>query len=266
MNPEELDSELREYAEGEEKWLARHSRILNTPLPAIGVRMGHMRDIAKRMIREDDWRDFLREPAVTYEHCIVKALVIATAKTDETERLALSKAFLPEIRDWSVCDTFCGSWKRDRGGRSDGLWRWCVSLLRTGEEFPMRVGAVMMMSQFLDGERIDAILAELTAPRESPGYYWDMGCAWALSFCYIYFPEKAEEEIFSGRLPPVILTMTVGKIRDSYRVPEDSKKRVRARLGETWKRAVRPVPASFPGAAPSPSDKTINRRVYITTI
>lgn len=265
MNPEQLDSELRRYAEGEE-WLARHCRILNSPLPVIGVKMGHMRDLAKRIVKEDDWREFLSEPAATYEHCIVKALVIATAKTDEKERLALSKVFLPEIRDWSVCDTFCGSWRRDKGGRSEGLWQWCISLLGTGEEFPMRVGAVMMMSQFLEEDRIDLILAELTVSRESPGYYWDMGCAWALSFCYIDFPERTEREIFSGRLSPEILTMTVGKIRDSYRVPEESKRRTKARLQETRKqfnRVRRPSPDARPARFTS---KALIERVDITTM
>lgn len=96
----------------------------------------------------------------------------------------------------------------------------------------MRVGAVMMMSKFICDGRIDAVLRELTTPRESPGYYWDMGCAWALSFCYAAYPERTEREIFSGRLPSAILGMTVGKIRDSRRVPDGSKKRAVARLKE----------------------------------
>lgn len=84
----------------------------------------------------------------------------------------------------------------------------------------MRVGAVMMMSQFLDDDHIGDILGLLTSPRESPGYYWEMGCAWALSFCYIEYPGRTEKELFSGGLSEPILTMTVGKIRDSYRVPK----------------------------------------------
>lgn len=57
MTPEELRSELLEHAESLE-WNARHKRILNTPMPVVGVRMGPLRRIAKDICR-GDWREFV---------------------------------------------------------------------------------------------------------------------------------------------------------------------------------------------------------------
>ena len=224
MTPEEFNGLMEENSDS--KFHDFTVRILNTPLDVIGVRIPVLRSVAKSIIKED-WDGFLAQPTMSYEHCLVKALVLATAKMDGKERLERTKTFIPEIRDWSVCDTFCGAWKQK--GIEDALWDYCVSLLGTGEEFPMRVGAVMMMDKFIDDGYIDRMLELLTAERASTGYYWDMGCAWALSFCYIRYPDKTEEELFSGRLTPEILRMTVYKIRDSFRVPDERKKALKER-------------------------------------
>ncbi len=224
MTPEEFSRLMEENRD--DKFREFTSKILNTPLEVIGVRMPVMRAAAKRIVKED-WEGFISQPTMSYEHCLVKALVLATAKMGPMERLERTKSFIPEIRDWSVCDTFCGAWKVK--GAEDALWDYCVSLLDTGREFPMRVGAVMMMDKFIDDAHIKKMLGLLTEERASTGYYWDMGCAWALSFCYIKYPDMTEEEIFSGRLTPEILRMTVYKVRDSFRVPDDRKKELKER-------------------------------------
>ena len=224
MTPEEFNRLMEENRDA--KFHDFTVRILNTPLDVIGVRMPVMRAAAKSITKED-WEGFLTQPTMNYEHCLVKALVLATAKMDPAERLERTKSFIPEIRDWSVCDTFCGAWKHK--GIEDELWDYCVSLLGTGQEFPMRVGAVMMMDKFIDDAHIGRMLELLTAERASTGYYWDMGCAWALSFCYIKYPGMTEEEIFSGRLSPEVLRMTAYKVRDSFRVPDERKKALKER-------------------------------------
>ena len=87
----------------------------------------------------------------------------------------------------------------------------------------------MMMTHFIDEAHIDKMLDKLVScPR--CGYYLDMGIAWALSFCYIRFPEKTEQAIFDGRLEYEVLNMTVRKIRDSFRISKEDKDRLKDRL------------------------------------
>ena len=89
----------------------------------------------------------------------------------------------------------------------------------------------MMMTHFIDEDHIEAMLDKLVScPR--CGYYLDMGVAWALSFCYIKFPERTEKAIFDGRLESDVLNMTVRKIRDSFRVSREDKERLKGRLKE----------------------------------
>ncbi|AGI48100.1 hypothetical protein TALC_01111 [Thermoplasmatales archaeon BRNA1] len=223
MNPQELESELQSLAD--EQYRIFNSRISASPKRSIGVKMPLLRGIARRINRED-WRTFVQYPSESLEHCVVKGLVIATAKCSGDERLALTEDFIGEIEEWNTCDTFCSAWKIDSGETSDRLFSRCESLLETGKEFPMRVGAVMMLSKFIDGEHIGRVLKDLGEPRESPGYYWDIGCAWALSVCYVKFPKETEPVLLSGRIPPAILRMSLQKIRDSFRVEKADKERI----------------------------------------
>jgi len=231
MTPEEFMDFV--YANQDTKYRDFHTRIANTPLEVNGVRVPILKKLAKEICKED-WRSFTNQDTLCFEHCLVKAVVIATAKMDGDERMELTRSFVPEIVDWAVCDTFCGSWKLPAKDIKlhEKLWDFCLEYLETGEEFPMRVGAVMMMDKFIDDNHIDDMLRLLTMERASPGYYWDMGCAWALSFCYIRYPEKTEKAIFSGTLSDVILGMTVGKVRDSFRVSKETKDSLKRRLKE----------------------------------
>ena len=56
-------------------------------------------------------------------------------------------------------------------------------------EFELRFMIVSLMSHFLDKEHIDEILT-ICGKIDHDGYYVKMGNAWALSVCYVKFPEK----------------------------------------------------------------------------
>lgn len=231
MNGEELDTILRSMAEPK---YADFSRKMTPGCgELLGVRVPKLRAIAKDICKED-WREFLTYPSRSFEHTMIRAMVIATAKMDVDERLALTEKFVPEVRNWAVNDCLCCSWKLGKREDHEKVWKFCVDLLDRHEEFPSRIGAVMMMSLFIDEEHIDEMLDRLVSEPRC-GYYLDMGVSWALSFCYIKFPEKTEKAIFDGRMEYTVLSMTVRKIRDSFRVGEESKERLKMRLKEARK-------------------------------
>ncbi|MCQ2085497.1 MAG: DNA alkylation repair protein [archaeon] len=233
MNGQELDALINSLAEP--GYREFHSKLVPGEETVRGVRLPKMRAIAKDICK-GDWREFLTYEPTCYEFTMIRAIVIATAKMDIDERLELTEKFLPEITNWAVNDTFCCSWKINKNDDPEKLWRYCQKLIDRHEEFPSRVGAVMMMDHFIDEEHIDAINEKLVScPR--CGYYLDMGIAWALSFCYIKFPERTEKVIFDGRLENEVLTMTVRKICDSYRVEKSEKERLKKRLKETRQKA-----------------------------
>jgi len=223
MKQSDIDETFRSLADAKNARFT--ARIYNSPKKLYVVKVPLLRKYGKEVLK-DDWRTFVSLRSESLEQSMVKALVIANAKCSGNERLALTREYINEIGEWSTCDMLCGEWKVNDSATGEELFAMCKELLGTGKEFPMRVGAVMMLSKFVDDEHIDTVLEELGRPRESPGYYWDMGCAWALSVCYVKFPEKTEPVILSGNLSPAILKMTLQKIRDSYRVEESDKKRL----------------------------------------
>ena len=226
MNGNEIDAYLRELAEPDFRKFT--SKLMPGTDNVLGVRVPELRKIAKQISKED-WREFLEYPSKTFEHTMVRAFVIATAPMDMDERLSLTDGFIPEVTNWAINDSFCNSWKIGSKDDPEKLWDYCLALVDRHEEFPSRVGAVMMMAHFIDEAHIDKMLDKLVScPR--CGYYLDMGIAWALSFCYIRFPEKTEQAIFDGRLEHEVLNMTVRKIRDSFRVSKEDKDRLKDRL------------------------------------
>ena len=226
MNGDEIDAYLRELAEPDFREFT--CKLMPGTDNVLGVRVPELRKIAKQ-ISKGDWREFLGYPSKTFEHTMVRAFVIATAPMDMDERLSLTDRFIPEVTNWAINDSFCNSWKIGTKDDPEKLWDYCLALVDRHEEFPSRVGAVMMMTHFIDEAHIDKMLDKLVScPR--CGYYLDMGIAWALSFCYIRFPEKTEQAIFDGRLEYEVLNMTVRKIRDSFRVSKEDKDRLKDRL------------------------------------
>ncbi len=215
---EELHSRSeQDYREFSRKLLPGVDNIL-------GVRVPILRKMAVEVM-DGDWRSFLDEYAEFYEEYMVKAIVIANAEMSHEERLGYTVRFLPHVDNWAVCDLLCNDWKiahEDRGS----LWDFCEDMMSSDDEFKMRVGAVMMLFKFLDDEYISDIL-KLFSENHHDGYYYKMGAAWALSYCYLDFQEETEEVLSSGVLDRELQNLTVRKVCESRRADSELKKRVR---------------------------------------
>jgi 3-methyladenine DNA glycosylase AlkD len=218
---------LRENAD--QKYKSFQGKIVRGESEVLGVTMPVLKDLAKK-ICEDEWQAFLKEPAVSYEDHMLRALVIATAKMEFDERLERARDFIPEIDNWAVCDAFCSMWKMKKLD-NEKFWKFCLQLYDSEEEFKMRVAAVMMMYHFMDDWHIDEMLWQYTT-RYHSGYYYKMGAAWAISTCFIKYPEKTEKVLFVDSLDKEIRNKSIQKINESFRVSEDAKERLKQRKSE----------------------------------
>lgn len=206
------------------KYKEFNDKLIPNVKATIGVRVPILRKMASKMM-EEDWRSFLKEDVIVFEECLIKAIVIANAEMSSEERLALTKEFVPHVDNWAVCDILCGDWKITPD-IVDPLWNLCNELMASNVEFKMRVAAVMMLSKFLDDDHIDGVLALLTMYVHE-GYYYKMGAAWALSYCYIKYQEKTEEVLRSGRLDREIHNLTIRKVCESRRISDAIKQHVK---------------------------------------
>lgn len=191
----------------------------------IGVRAPVIRKIAKLIVK-DDWRGFLKETPQNYEEELLRGLVIATAKMDVFERIALTEDFLRYVDNWATCDMFCSSWKF-RKDEADTAWNYFSRLIDTNDEFRMRVSVVMRMSHFIDDDHMESFLEDM-AIHDHPGYYYRMGAAWAVSVCYVKYPEITRRYLESNSLEPWTHNKSIQKIRESLRVSAEEKESLKA--------------------------------------
>ena len=191
----------------------------------IGARLPAMRDLAKR-IAKDDWEGYIDTwSPECMEDYMIRGLVIAYAKMDLDRRLREYRRFIPLIDNWSVCDSFCITWKPKKSEK-DAVWRFIVPYLRTNDEFQMRFSAVMMLGHFVSDDYVEQVISELDSA-DNDGYYFRMAKAWAISVCFAKYPDITMAYLEKGTLDDETLRMTVRKIIDSYRVSDDLKVKVR---------------------------------------
>ena len=189
-----------------------------------GVTVPVLQDLAKRICKED-WRSFLKEPSSSYEESMLRALVISGAKMSTEKRLEYSRSFIPEITNWALCDIFCCNWDIKKQEK-EKLWDYCLELMKTNDEFMMRVSAVILLAHFIEDRYINSVL-DLLSTSYHEGYYYKMGSAWALSVCFIKYPEKTEPYLFAPSLDKEIRNKAIQKICDSYRVEKEKKEELR---------------------------------------
>ncbi len=222
----DVRKELEESAE--KKYAEFSAKLIPGEENVLGVRLPKLRQIAKRICSEFDWREYVETWKPHYfEDYLLRGFVISYAKTDIDERLEQFRLFIPLIENWSVCDSFSNTWKPDKEEKQR-VWNFILPYLDTGEEFKMRYSAVMMLTHFIDDEHIDEIIGLLDSHHHD-GYYYKMGAAWTLSVCFAKYPGKTYAYI-SGKnsLDDETFNMLIGKIRDSYRISDEMKIKTKA--------------------------------------
>lgn len=164
----------------------------------LGVRLPKLRKIAKE-IAKGDWHAYLAYAQDdTFEETMLQGMVIGYVKADLQELLRNIAAFVPKIDNWSVCDSFCSGLKIARES-PEAMWDFLQPYLHTEQEFEARFGAVMLLFYFIDETHIRDVLA-LLDQIPAQGYYARMAVAWAVSICFVHFPELTMEYLRTGTL------------------------------------------------------------------
>ncbi|HEX3040007.1 MAG TPA: DNA alkylation repair protein [Caproiciproducens sp.] len=230
----EKDFEYRDYPA-----LAEHVRSLadepyrrmqNKIVPGIenilGVRVPKLRALAKQ-IAKGDWRAYLSDAQDdTMEEVMLQGLVIGYAKAEPDEKLCLLADFVPKIDNWAVCDVCCSSLKFTEKNR-EKVFGFLQRYLQSSREFELRFAAVMLMDFYITEDYIDALLKIYDGIRHE-GYYVKMAVAWALSVCFVKFPEKTMRYLNSNSLDDWTYNKALQKITQSYRVDDGTKAVIRS--------------------------------------
>lgn len=191
-----------------------------------GVRVPVIRSIARDILKKD-WSGFLEyaKKDKNYEIIMLHGMVVALAKIPFDEKLKLFADYIPRINNWAFCDIICGDLKDVKKHREEA-YEFLKPYLHSDREFHVRVAVVLLLQYYLVDEYIDRVIDNLIQVKQSD-YYVKMAVAWAMSMCYVKFPEKTYPILAKGLLDEDTHNKTMQKIRDSHQVSREQKESLR---------------------------------------
>lgn len=209
----------------DEKYRKFSSSLIPNTDNLLGIRIPILRKFAKS-IAKTCAEEFLREKNCEYfEETMLQGMVIGLVKTDIAQRFELIKDFLPKIKNWSVCDCFCCGLKFTKDNRKEVL-EFLKPYIKSENEYEVRFAAVMLLDYFVNEEYIDTTLALLNEFTHE-AYYAKMAVAWAISICYINYPDKTFEFLKRTKISPWVFNKSIQKITESTKIGKDLKDKVR---------------------------------------
>ena len=202
-----------------------HSNLVPTKDPdaIIGVRVPHLRKLAKELIKEMDVTPFLKELPHQYnEENVLHAFIIEAIK-DYDECLLELNQFLPYVDNWAVCDSMKPKvFKKHLDELVDEIQGWIEST----QTYTIRFGIEMLMNFYLD-EKFSAKYLDMVAGVKSEEYYVNMMIAWYFATALAKQYDATIKIIEAGVLDKWTHNKTIQKAIESYRITPEQKEYLR---------------------------------------
>ncbi len=185
----------------------------------IGVRIPQMRKLAKTLVKEDSYEDFLGElPHEYYDENVLHGLIVSELK-DYENCMAKVEHFLPYVDNWAVCDTMSPKvLKKHKEKLMVKIVDWAAS----DHTYTCRFGMLMLMKHFLDDDFKEEYL-EIPSGVISEEYYVNMMIAWFFATALAKQWDAAVQYIEKRRLSDWTHRKTIQKACESYRITDEQK-------------------------------------------
>lgn len=220
------DIRKRLLKESDEKYKKFSSALLPTTEQEkiLGVRLPVLRKFA-REIYKNSGTVFLQENNLQYfEEIMLQGMIIGLVKDDDKVIKKYIKNFITKIDNWSVCDSFCCGLKFVKG-REENFLEFIKPYLHSKKEYEVRFAVVILLDYYICDKYIDTVLNLLEQVKHE-GYYAKMATAWAISMCYVKYPQKTFEFLKNTKLNSQTVNKAVQKITESLKVDSEAKKKV----------------------------------------
>lgn len=191
------------------------------PEKIIGVRIPQLRTIARNIAR-GDYRTYLAQCTTDmFEEKMIKGFVIGMADMTFSERCRQIKQFLPEVDNWSVCDSFCSTLKYARE-YPEAVWDWIELYFASKDPYKVRFALVMSLMYFVEEEYTEGFFEHLDHIK-CDDYYVKTAIAWAISVYYIKQPAMTKKYLKVNQLDMWTYRKSLTKIVESQRVSIEDK-------------------------------------------
>lgn len=204
---------------------ASHHCVLVPGKSIMGVTVPDLRTIAKEFSAYDD---FLENVSLDIYENISVACYYIGIKVKTCEELKPKLDFvLPYVDTWSVCDSFVTSLKCLSEDKTNEFVPILYEYLHSGEPFTQRFAIVSLMRYYLQkADLVKSIFEELLAV-QGDEYYVNMAIAWLISEAFVSYKTLTLHLLQSGEVVPDVLSKSIAKICESYRVSDADKELVK---------------------------------------
>ena len=185
----------------------------------IGVRIPEIRKLAKKLVKNNEDEDFLKElPHKYYDENLLHGAIISENK-DFENCIELLNSFLPFVDNWAVCDTISPKiFKKHKKELIEKIKEWSQS----DKTYTCRFGVEMLMTHFLD-EDFKKEYLEIVANIHSEEYYVKMVVAWFFATALAKQWDYAVIYLENNRLDVWVHNKTIQKARESLRISMEKK-------------------------------------------
>lgn len=207
----------------DKKYQDFHSSLCPGTENIIGVRVPILRNYAKELFIENDWRQTIKEiDNEYYEEIMLQGMLIGQAqKEDINIILKYIEDYVPKIDNWAICDVFCAGLKITKKYKEQ-MWKFIQKYLKSNQEFEIRFAVVMILDYYIEEEYIKEIF-KIFEEIKHEGYYVKMAIAWAISICLIKFCNETVEFLKVSKLDDWTYNKAIQKAIESYRISNDRK-------------------------------------------
>lgn len=204
----------------DEEYKAFNDKIINTNKKTIGVRIPILREVTKKIMKED-YVLFLNDVKDEYhEEIIVEGLVISKLK-DVNMILNKINNYIIKIDNWCTCDTFASSLKIINKNKSR-FYSYVYKNICSNNPWMVRLCFVILHSYYVEEEYLSDIFKMIDNDNNN-FYYVMMAKAWLISECYIKYPKQTFKYLKHTNIDSITFNKAISKICDSYRVTKEDK-------------------------------------------
>lgn len=219
---EEIEIRLKDISEESQKKL-NVKLCPDTDKEILGVRIPNLRKLAKEIVKEEKWEQFIKEAQDKYfEEVLLQGLAIAYSKKTLEEKYNYMKSFIPKMDSWAMTDTFTPTLKvKDK--ELENYWNFIIPYTMSKKEFEVRFAIISMLDYYIIDEYVEQVI-EILDKIKHEGYYVKMAVAWTLAEIGIKYNEKLMEYLKSNNsLDKFTFNKTLQKMIESYRISNEQK-------------------------------------------
>lgn len=193
------------------------------PKTIIGVRIPILRQLAKKIFKEDDYHKFINTlPHKYFEENCLHGFIIEKIK-DYDECIKYLNEFLSYIDNWMVSDTLSPKvFIKHKEELLKEIKKW----LKSKDTYTIRFAVSMLMSFYLD-EDFKVEHLDLVCKIKSNEYYVNMMRAWYFATALAKQRNATMALIKSKKLDVWTHNKTIQKAIESYRISEKDKNYLR---------------------------------------